>query len=95
VTEKGEAEFGVGADSIQAVFGDRLNVSARVTAEVGELGGLEIAEYLLSWIELRRVAGRRSTDNHARWFLIQSVMHRLRWAGRPSHTSNSLRPGSS
>jgi hypothetical protein len=56
VTQKSEAEFGVGADAIQAVFGDRLNLSDCVTAEVGKLDGLEIAKDLLGWIELRRVA---------------------------------------
>jgi hypothetical protein len=42
VTQKGEAEFGVGTDAVQAVFGDRLNLSDGVTAKVGEFDGLKL-----------------------------------------------------
>ena len=58
MTKKGEAEFGIGADAIKAVFGDCLNLSNSVGAQIGELGGLEIAKDLFGGIELRRCAGK-------------------------------------
>jgi hypothetical protein len=42
MAQKSEAEFGIGADAVQAVFGDCLNLLDCVTAEVGKLDGFRL-----------------------------------------------------
>jgi hypothetical protein len=81
VTQKGEAEFGVGADAIETVFGDGRNLIDGVTAEVGKLTGLEVAEYLLGRIELRRVA-RQAFYRQPRALVIDPIGHAPTAMGR-------------
>jgi hypothetical protein len=56
VAQEREAKLGVAADAMQAVFGDRGNLTDCVGAQVCELRGLEIPKDLFGGIELRRVA---------------------------------------
>ena len=57
MTKKSEAEWGVAADAIQTVFGHVGDLSDRVSAQVGELIGFDVAPDLLGGIEVRSVAG--------------------------------------
>ena len=56
-----EAQLGVAADAVQAVFGEGLDFTDRIATQVGKLGRFEIAKCLLGWIEFRRV-GRQAFD---------------------------------
>jgi hypothetical protein len=81
VAQESEAELCVAADTVQAVLGDRLDVSDRGATQVGKLCGFEIAEYLLGWIELRRV-GRQAFDRQPRAVVVDPVGHVATAVGR-------------
>ena len=56
------AQFGIGADSLEAGVGVGGGLTDRVGTEVGELAGLEIAPHRLDRIEVVAVGGQPFDD---------------------------------
>ncbi len=80
----GQAERGVAADAVQAVFRNVGNLADGVGAQVGKFRGFEVAPDAFDWIEVGCVTRQCSTANQCRWLTIQSLIRRLRCEGSPS-----------
>jgi hypothetical protein len=92
VAKEREAEVGVGADAVQAVFCNIGDVIDRIGAQVGQFPRLQVAPRLLEWIKVRCV-DRELLDRQPVTLGGDPVAHvptAMRWQSVPDEQHSTL-----